>query len=124
MYCLKLSMTGDTIWGPVNVLSGTSGLNYQFAGFSDESGITFVWQGNGDGGSSTNLYARRLDPDGTFAWGGSTTTICAADGEQGRFDCKKSGDNYYITWSDGRPGTEPGNYDIYAQKFDINGNLA
>lgn len=123
LYCLKLSITGDTLWGPVNVLSGTSGLNYQFSGFSDSNGMTFVWQGNGDGGTGTNLYARRLNADGTFDWGGSTATICAADGEQSKFHCRKNGDNYYITWADGRPGVSPGNYDIYAQKFDINGDV-
>lgn len=124
LLCLKVDIAGDTVWGPLNVLTGTNGLSYQFKGISDENGITFVWQGTGDGGSNTNIYARRLNTDGSFAWSGSTTTICAADGEQGIFDCKKSGENYYITWSDGRPGTEPGNYDIYAQKFDINGNVA
>ena len=30
---------------------------------------------------------------------------------------------YYICWGDGRPGVSPGNYDIYAQKFDINGTV-
>ena len=122
MFCLKLNMSGDTIWGPLNVLDGTAGLNYQFTGLSDDFGITFVWQGNGPGGSNTNLYARRLNADGTFAWNGNSLAICTADGEQSRFYLKKNEDNYYITWADGRPGVSPGNYDIYAQKFDINGN--
>jgi hypothetical protein len=39
------------------------------------------------------------------------------------FFWKKSGDNYYITWADGRPGTDPGNSDIYVQKFDENGTV-
>lgn len=122
LFCLKLSVAGDTIWGPVNVLSGTAGLNYQFSGISDENGITFIWQGNGDGGSNTNLYARRLNTDGTLAWNGNSLAICTADGEQSRFYVKKNEDDFYITWADGRPGVNPGNYDIYAQKFDINGN--
>lgn len=122
LFCLKLSLAGDTIWGPVNVLTGTAGLNYQFSGISDENGITFVWQGNGSGGSNTNIYARRLNTDGTFAWNGNSLAICTADGEQSRFYLKKNEDNYYITWADGRPGVSPGNYDIYAQKFDMNGN--
>ena len=123
LMCLKVNTAGDTLWGPVAVLAGTQGLAYQFSGISDEEGITFVWQGYGDGGDGTNLYARRLTADGVFAWGGPTVPVCAIDGFQANFFWKKSGDNYYITWADGRPGTDPGNYDIYAQKFDVNGTV-
>jgi hypothetical protein len=123
LMCLKVNTAGDTIWGPVNVLAGTSGLAYQFSGISDANGITFVWQGNGNVGSATNLYSRRLNTDGDYAWSGPTIPICAIDGLQENFFWKKSGDNYYITWADSRPGTIPGNYDIYVQKFDINGTV-
>lgn len=123
LMCLKVNTAGDTIWGPVNVLAGTQGLYYQFSGISDAEGITFVWQGNGEGGASPNLYSRRLNADGSFAWISSTLPICALDGAQGIFFWKKSGDNYYITWADSRPGTSPGNYDIYAQKFGKNGTV-
>jgi len=121
LMCLKVNTAGDTLWGPVAVLAGTQGLAYQFSGISDEAGITFVWQGYGDGGDYTNLYARRLNADGSRAWNETTMPVCVADGTQGNFFWKKSGDNYYITWADGRPGTDPGFYDIFAQKFDENG---
>ncbi len=123
LMCLKLNTAGDTIWGPVNVVAGTSGLAYQFSGISDEDGITFVWQGSGEGGTETNLYARRLLADGGFAWNGLTVSVCAIDGAQGNFYWKKSGDNYYITWADSRPGTNPGYSDIYVQKFDESGTV-
>ena len=123
LMCLKVNTAGDTIWGPVAVLTGTLGLSYQFSGISDADGITFVWQGNGDEGSGSNLYARRLNSDGVLAWSGLTLPVCAVDGFQVNFFWKRSGDNYYITWGDGRPGTSPGNYDIYAQKFDKNGTV-
>lgn len=123
LMCLKVNTAGDTIWGPVNVVDGTSGLAYQFSGISDAGGITFVWQGTGNVGSGTNLYSRRLNADGSFAWSGPTVPICTTDGSQENFFWKKSGDNYYITWADGRPGTNPGYYDIYVQKFDKNGTV-
>ena len=121
LMCLKVNTAGDTIWGPASVLTGTSGLSYQFSGISDENGITFVWQGNGV--NAENLYARRLTADGNFDWSGSTLTICDADGSQSNFFMKKSGNFYYIVWADGRPGTSPGYADIYAQKFDISQNI-
>lgn len=121
LYCLKTDLAGDTIWGPVNVLEGTNGLSYQFSAISDENGITFAWQGNGI--NVENLYARRLNANGSLGWNGSTLNICVADGTQTNFFLRNSGDNYYMVWADGRPGTNPGNFDIYAQKFDVNGNL-
>ncbi|MBK9356835.1 MAG: T9SS type A sorting domain-containing protein [Bacteroidales bacterium] len=121
LMCLKVNTAGDTLWGPVAVLEGTQGLAYQFSGISDEEGITFVWQGYGDGGDGTNLYARRLNADGSRAWNETTMPVCVADGTQGNFFWKRSGDNYYITWADARPGTDPGFYDIFARKFDANG---
>jgi hypothetical protein len=120
LMCLKVNTAGDTIWGPINVLAGTSGLSYQFSGISDENGITFVWQGNGV--NAENLYARRLNTDGLMGWNGATIDLCVAEGTQGNFFWKKSGDNYYLVWADGRPGVSPGYSDIYAQKFDVNGN--
>lgn len=123
LMCLKVNTAGDTLWGPVNVIEGTQGLFYQFSGISDGDGITFVWQGLGDGGDGANLYARRLTSDGVLAWGGQSIPVCTSDGDQSNFFWRKSGNNYYITWADGRPGTDPGNADIYAQKFDINGTM-
>jgi hypothetical protein len=121
LMCLKVNTAGDTLWGPVSVLAGTSGLSYQFSGISDENGMTFVWQGNGV--NAENLYARRLTADGYFDWSGSTFTICDAEGSQSNFYMKKSGNLYYVVWADGRPGVNPGYFDIYAQKFDINQNI-
>lgn len=121
LYCLKVNTAGDTLWGPVSVLAGTSGLSYQFSGISDENGITFVWQGNGV--NAENLYARRLTADGYFDWSGSTLTICDAEGSQSNFYMKRSANLYYIAWADSRPGISPGYSDIYAQKFDVSQNI-
>jgi hypothetical protein len=105
-----------------NVTEGTQGLNYQFSGIGDADGITFVWIGGGEpAGTANNLYARRLlASNGLLGWNETTKHICVANGNQDRFFWKKSGNNYFITWADGRPGVV-GNSAIYAQKFTING---
>lgn len=112
----------QNLWGAWNgVTTGSLGLGYQYSGIGDADGITFVWQGGGPEGSSSNLYARRIQAtNGLLGWNETTKVICGADGEQSRFFWKKSGNNYYISWSDGRPGVV-GNYGIYAQKFTVNG---
>lgn len=124
LYCNHIAGVDDlqTFWGSwVNVTAGTSGLNYQYSGIGDAGGITFVWVGNGAVGSGTNMYARRYTINaGVQDWNSNTVDVCVADGSQDKFYWKKAGNNYYITWADGRPGVV-GNNAIYAQKFTVNG---
>ena len=120
LYCMKLSSTNDTVWGPVNVIAGTSGLNYKFDAISDSEGITFIWEGSGN---NTDLFCNRYLSNGTMDWGGNVVAICNEEGQQSSFDIEKSGNYYYVTWADARPTVDPGNYDIYAQKIDTQGNV-
>ncbi|MCB0820824.1 MAG: T9SS type A sorting domain-containing protein [Bacteroidetes bacterium] len=124
LYCNHIAGVDDlqTFWASwVNITAGSQGLGYQYSGIGDAGGITFVWVGNGPVGSSTNIYARRYEINsGTQAWNSNTIDLCVADGSQDKFYWKKSGNNYYITWADGRPGVV-GNAAIYAHKFTING---
>jgi hypothetical protein len=119
LHAFRFNSGGSLIWGPVDVTEGTSGLSYQMDGVSDPNGISFVWQGNS--GGSVNLMSRRLSPSGSFLWGGEVLNVCAADGSQTNFHLKRKDMYIFITWADGRPGTDPGNYDIYAQKMDTTG---
>jgi hypothetical protein len=119
--CYRFNNTASPIWGPVNVVQGTSGLSYQFSGISDDNGITFVWQGTGSG--SVDLFARRLTLNGAFAWGGNTVNVCTAGGSQENFHMKQKDLYLYVAWADGRPGIDPGYYDIYAQKLDTTGYI-
>lgn len=121
LFCMRISMDGDTVWGPQNVLAGTTGLSYQFTAFSDPGGVVFVWVGSASGYS--NIYARRIDSGGNLVWGDPPVSICAADGNQDNFFCRKLDNTFYIVWSDGRPGTNPGYCDIYGQKFDEAGTV-
>lgn len=112
----------QNLWLAWNVVTaGSNGLGYQYSGIGDAGGITLVWQGSGPEGTSTNIYARRVNSsNGLLGWNETTKLICVADGEQKNFYWQKSGSNYYITWADGRPGVV-GNSAVYAQKFTTNG---
>jgi uncharacterized membrane protein YdcZ (DUF606 family) len=54
-------------------LDGTNGLNYGFQGLSDEDGVAFLFASNGNNGTNADLFMRKLNPDGTWAWNGGTT---------------------------------------------------
>jgi len=116
---MRVSLAGDTVWGPLDALAGTNGLNYFYDAKSDDNGIAVLFQSTGPQGY-TDLFMRKLNPDGTWAWGGSTTIVCGADGTQTLPHWQQDEEFYYVCWADSRPGTNPGNYDVYAQKIDKN----
>jgi hypothetical protein len=115
--CMRVGFDGDSIWAPLDVLDGTNGLNYGFKGLSDENGVAFLFASNGNNGTNADLFMRKLNPDGTWAWNGGTTVVCEAENIQGNFDWKQDDNYYYVCWADARPGVI-GNYALYAQKID------
>ena len=118
LFCSKFDISGNMLWGPVNVTTGTSGLSYQFLGIGDSNGITFTWISN------SQIFARRLHDNGSPDWGGNPLPICTAGGDRNNLFWKKKDTNYYLVWNDSRPGLSPGSNSIFVQKFDTTGNIA
>jgi hypothetical protein len=115
-FVMRVTEAGDSAFAPVDVLEGTNGLNYQFAAMSDEDGIAVCYQSTGENGY-VDLFIRKLNSNGTWAWNGDIKHVCVADGSQGNFHWVQDETYYYIVWADGRPGVI-GNYAIYAQKIE------
>ncbi len=113
-FCMRVTADGDSAWAPIDVLDGTNGLNYQFTGLSDEDGIAFCFQTTGPT-ATADYYLRKLNSDGSWAWGGNTVSICEFDGYQTNLFMIQDDNFYYMCWADGRPGVV-GNYAVYAQK--------
>lgn len=115
-FVMRVSAAGDSAWAPIDVLAGTNGLNYQYAVMSDPEGITIAYQSTGEMGD-VDLFMRRLNPDGSWAWNGDIIDLCVADGGQGNFHWVQDEAYVYVVWADSRPGVI-GNAAIYAQKID------
>lgn len=67
-----------------------------------------------------DIYAQRVDTNGNTVWTEDGVAICTATGHQ--YDPETIPDDEggaFITWCDSRSG----NFDIYAQKIDSNGNV-
>lgn len=121
LMCMRVDAFGEEQWENWVSVADPNGLSYQFAASGDDAGVTFLWQGNGV--NAEDLFARRLNPDGTFAWNGDAIAVCTYQGSQTNFTWIKRDDNYYIAWADGRSGLV-GNYGIYAQKLNMSGQTA
>lgn len=115
-FVMRVTEAGDSAFAPVDVLEGTNGLNYQYAAMSDEDGIAVCFLSTGVNGN-VDLFMRKLNSNGTWAWNGDIIAVCVAEGNQGNFYWVQDETYYYIVWADGRPGVI-GNSAIYAQKIE------
>ena len=85
-----------------------------------KGGAIITWQDKRSG--EYDIYAQRIDANGNLKWGPNALIVCTAVGAQTspKIDPSNSTGGAYITWTDGRNGSD---YDIYLQKIDSNGLL-
>ncbi|GEM_PF-672701 len=120
IYLQHMSSTGVPLWVAGGIaLSPTSGFQYYPQMLADGAGGLFiVWQDNRSG-IDYDIYAQHVSPDGLLLWNPTGTRVCDAAGHQ--YNPQITGDAHggiIVTWQDRRSGR----FDIYAQRFDGNGN--
>jgi hypothetical protein len=109
-----------TAWYPPNgvAIFTDEAYAYSYSITTDgSSGAIIAWS---DGrGSDTQIYAQRVETDGTVLWTEDGITVCGEVNDQGDPRICPSGlGSSIIVWSDKRSG----NYDLYAQKVDSAGS--
>ena len=68
-----------------------------------------------------DIYSQRVDNNGNIQWTTDGVVICNESGtDEGIQICSDGGGGAIITWSGFRSGSD---YNIYAQRIDINGNI-
>ena len=139
IYGQRFDNAGQPLWGTEGVLVRSGALGPATA--SDGMGGTFVaWtdEQNGGGRESGDIYAQRLNPDGTLAWEGDGLPICTAPNRQLCPAVVSDGSGgAIIAWQDGRDSEATDaadqlwtdevnvrhNDDIYAQRVDSSGEV-
>jgi hypothetical protein len=76
-----------------------------------------AWQDTRNTATTGNdIYAQRLNADGTKSWDDAGVIVCNANGSQANVVAETDGnDNVIIAWTDGRSGTT--NSEIYASRI-------
>jgi hypothetical protein len=101
---------------PVSTATGNQ--NDQRIQLDDNGGTIIVWTDYRSGTAS--VYAQKLDAKGVAQWSADGVAVCTATGAQENPRLHKDDNSgAIIVWQDFRNG---GNYDIYAQRIDSNGN--
>ncbi len=111
----KISSTGAKLWAEDGVEIRTNEVReLTFRIDSDTNGGAFlVWTDmrNGDF-PQVDIFAQHLNSEGIFQWGEAGLAICTATNEQNFPLIKKSGDNIFAVWLDGRTGSKGINQQI------------
>lgn len=116
----RVDANGVTQWPATNGVSlSTATVNYPDIDMvSDGSGGAIVVYESVPGGLQ-DIYACRVTSAGALAWNGAEIALCSAAGEQGQPAVLADGaGGAYVAWRDARGG----DYAIYAQRVDANGN--
>lgn len=81
-------------------------------------GAIVTWRDERNGQDNPDIYAQRVNWNGTIQWTSSASAICTATGYQTRPDIVLDGGGYVvIVWEEGRTGY----YDVYAQRLNSSG---
>lgn len=120
VFALRMNSNCEPLWPEPVSLSNNDEDDDQLQGVSiDENGcIAVVWQTGTFG--NYDIWGAKLCADGEVAW---RRVICGAPREQSESQVIYDGQGgFYFAWADGRDETQ--GKDIYANRFDANGNLA
>ena len=125
LYAQRISPDGKKLWQETGVPVCTAdGIQKNAAVVYDgEGGFIAVWRDERD--IYGDLYAQRIQADGTLAWQKDGIPLCTVGGHQDRPFIVQSAENqFFIAWMDYRGDIGEKNIDaIYCQKIDLDGNL-
>lgn len=120
IYAQKVSSGGALLWNeaglPVCAETGTQEVPVILS--DEEGGVIVVWIDARE--SDMDIYAQRIDSDGTPLWTSGGIPLCAALGDQNGVKIVQDGSGGVVAiWQDARGG----DLDIYAQRVSAEGAL-
>ena len=121
LYIQRVSSAGVPLWEEGGILlASATGFQYYPQIVSDGFGGAFiVWQDNRFS-FDYDIFAQRISESGLVLWTPGGTLVCNATGHQYNPQIVRDGlGGVLITWQDRRSG----NFDIYAQRYDPNGQM-
>jgi hypothetical protein len=125
LYAQRIDSLGNLMWTssgvPIAVGSATDSFHEIIP--DGNGGAIIVWQRLPSIGSQTDIYAQKVDANGTVQWTTNGVAICLAAQSQSNPKLVSDGNGgAIIVWEDSRVGLA--NLDIYAQRINSNGNVA
>lgn len=121
IYAQRVESTGMVKWTPNGVAVSTGDGYYPRLVSDGSGGAIITWQDERSGATSDDIYAQRIDANGSVLWTVDGVAICTAAAEQDNPQLISDGaGGAIITWEDYRGGS---NADIYAQRISSTGSV-
>jgi len=120
IYAQRVDASGTVQWtaNGVAICTATGDQTYPQVATDGDGGAIITWDDKRSG--EGDIYAQRVNATGTVQWATNGVAICTATGNQGEPKLIPDGaGGTIIAWEDVRNG----NYDIYAQRVDADGNI-
>lgn len=124
IYAQRISSNGSALWSengvPITMASGKQSFPSVIS--DDSGGAIIAWQDTRGGTSSrVDIYAQRVDANGSVKWTSNGVAISTAADDQYAPQIVSDGKaGAIIVWYDFRSGN---NYDIYAQRVNASGSV-
>ncbi len=123
IYAQLIDSSGQIKWteNGVPVCTASGDQNSIDITVSEAGSFIFTWSDYGNG-STSDIYAQKINENGNTVWKDQGIVICNAISYQiGSVICSDKNDGAIITWLDNRAGQ--GTYDVYAQRVNSLGNI-
>ena len=120
IYAQRFDSNGNAVWtGGDVVICNATGFQYSTKMVPVSGNMAVMVWADKRGGSTSDLYAQKINLTGSVQWtaNGSAVTT-AADNQAQHVIIGDGSGGAYVAWRDYRNG----NFDIYAQRMDTNGN--
>jgi len=120
IYAQRVDSLGNVLWGTngIPICTAEGDQNYPLICLDGIGNIVFSWYDRRSG--DKDVYAQKVDLNGNILWELNGIPICTAESSQSAAPMVSNGSGKIIlVWNDYRNG----NYDIYGQRIDENGNI-
>lgn len=125
LYAQRISPEGNKMWNDEGVpICTADGIQKNATIVSDRNGgAIVVWRDERD--IYSDIYAQRINADGTLIWEKDGIPICTVGGHQDRpFIVTNEENRFFIAWLDYRGDFGEKSVDaLYCQQIDLDGNL-
>lgn len=121
IYAQRIDSSGSVLWEADGVAISIVADNQIYPQLISDGtgGVIIVWQDLRSGLTTADLYAQRIDSNGSVLWTADGIAINSAANNQEFPQLTSDGSGGgIVTWQDGRNGTD---FDIYAQRINSNG---